>query len=109
MNGKNGALHRFLLGKKKGLEIDHANRNKLDNTKANLRFVLHKINTINRNSINAYKLPSGNWCAYIGWENKQHPLGTYKTLDEARIIAEKVKTALCDGKTLEESVNEATS
>lgn len=46
MNGSvKTALHRFLLGKKKGLEIDHINGNKLDNRRSNLRFVLHRENT----------------------------------------------------------------
>ena len=45
MNGRvKTALHRFLLGKKKGLEIDHVNGNKLDNRRNNLRFVKHHVN-----------------------------------------------------------------
>lgn len=45
MNGSvKTAMHRFLLGKKKGLEIDHINGNKLDNRRSNLRFVTHREN-----------------------------------------------------------------
>jgi len=46
MNGSvKNALHRFLLGKRSGLEIDHINGNKLDNRRNNLRFVRHAVNT----------------------------------------------------------------
>lgn len=46
MNGRiKMSLHRFLLGKRKGLEIDHINGNKLDNRRINLRFVKHAVNT----------------------------------------------------------------
>ena len=37
-------MHILLLGKKKGLEIDHINGNKLDNRRENLRFVKHNVN-----------------------------------------------------------------
>lgn len=46
MNGKIGkTMHLFLLGSRKGLEIDHLNGNKLDNRRINLRFVKHAVNT----------------------------------------------------------------
>lgn len=44
-------LHRFVLGLgprgSGGLEVDHINRDKLDNRKANLRLVSHSENTLN--------------------------------------------------------------
>jgi hypothetical protein len=40
-------LHILIMGRKKGLEIDHINRDKLDNRKANLRFVTHGENMLN--------------------------------------------------------------
>ena len=46
-------LHLFLLGKRKGLEIDHINGNKLDNRRKNLRFITHAENT--KNWIYLYK------------------------------------------------------
>lgn len=53
-NGRVGqALHRFLLGKKEGLEIDHINGNKLDNRRSNLRFVAHSANV--QHWVDSYK------------------------------------------------------
>ena len=55
MNGKIGTtMHIFLMGKKKGLEIDHLNGNKLDNRRINLRFVKHAVNT--QSWVRVYKL-----------------------------------------------------
>lgn len=54
MNGSvKMAVHRFLLGKKDGLEIDHIDGNKLDNRRSNLRFVTHREN--GKNWINNFK------------------------------------------------------
>lgn len=52
-------LHRFLLGAKKGQEIDHINRNPLDNTRKNLRFCTRSENNhnkgLNKNNSSGYK------------------------------------------------------
>ena len=48
VNGKTTSLHSYILGQtRKGHDIDHINRNPLDNRKCNLRLVSHATN--NRN------------------------------------------------------------
>lgn len=80
-------LHREIMGKKFGHEIDHINGDKLDNRRANLRFVTHRQNTINKPakgvSWNKYKRK---WCAYIATEKCQKHLGCFKTWDEAKKV-----------------------
>lgn len=46
---KGEAIHRLIMGSKKGHEVDHKNRNKLDNRRSNLRFLTHQENLRNRN------------------------------------------------------------
>ncbi len=76
------------------IHIDHKNRDRLDNRKANLRIVTSRQNAWNRK----HKLLSGvsfnkkpkTWSVRVGRHNF---LGTYKTIEEAvgeRIIAEEV-------------------
>ncbi len=71
-----------------GFYIDHINRDKLDNRKANLRVVTRSQNNANRrsfaNSTSKYKgvhwnKKSGLWEAAIRKDNKQVSLGMYKT------------------------------
>lgn len=41
-------LHRFIMDYYGELDIDHINRNKLDNRKSNLRIVNHSVNALNK-------------------------------------------------------------
>lgn len=49
--GRHTRLHRLIIDCPDGLEIDHINRNKLDNRKANLRAVTHLENMKNRECV----------------------------------------------------------
>ena len=60
-NQKVGKLHRFLLNAPDGKEVDHINRNKLDNRKSNLRIVDFSTNRQNRG-----KLKNKSVCNYKG-------------------------------------------
>jgi len=79
-------LHRLIMNcHEKDKEIDHINRDVLDNRKANLRIVSSGQNSFNRKTLGKYrggeKLPSGNYSARIG--KKPIRIGTFKTAEEA--------------------------
>lgn len=60
------SLAEMIIGKKPGLEIDHINRNPLDNRKKNLRHVTSSQNKLNRRKLNTKKTTSRfkgvSWC-----------------------------------------------
>lgn len=85
-------LHRYLMGATKGTEIDHINRDGLDNRKINLRFVTHQENMVNRpkHKNNTSGITGVNWNKHAGkWKaqiqrfGKNIHLGYFETLDEA--------------------------
>lgn len=87
-------LHRILMGKpEKGMCVDHANRDSLDNQRANLRFCTRSQNNINRRTrrtiggLRGTSKLSGNrvkpWVAEIYHEGKKVRLGTFTTAEEA--------------------------
>ncbi len=86
-------LHSLLMDfPEKGTEVDHINRNGLDNRRLNLRLVTSAGNKRNRKRIRPkYNLPtgvtfvklSGRFQALIQIEGKQNYLGCYDTPQEA--------------------------
>lgn len=81
-------------------QIDHIDRNRSNNAISNLRDVsaytnqrnmsLSKNNTSGVNGVRV--LPSGRYCAYIFNNRKQISLGTYDTLEEAKLAREKANS-----------------
>lgn len=69
-NGKRKTIlmHHLVLPKKEGFEIDHINRNPLDNRRVNLRYATHAQNIANSG------LRKINTSGYkgVGWSNMQH-------------------------------------
>lgn len=57
---KQQTLHSLIMGKEKGKEIDHKDRNRLNNRKENLRFTTHRNNSRNT------KLPTNNTSGFMG-------------------------------------------
>jgi hypothetical protein len=92
-NAKNKTyLHHAIMGKWKGLVIDHMNMNKLDNRKINLRFVETSINLINRpqpaNNTSGYKgvikTKTGRWAVHIHIKGiHQRYYGTFENREDA--------------------------
>lgn len=77
-------LHNLLLPKREGYTVDHANRNSLDNRRANLRYLTHKENCQNR-------FQSANTSGYIGVSPKKFKKGI---VWRAQITAYGKRTAL---------------
>jgi len=90
-------LHRYLLNlKKDDPEVDHINRNPLDNRKINLRIVTRRINKLNRDldprNKSGYRGVSWNgysWTANAWFNYCRMYLGSFSTPKEASIRVEK--------------------
>jgi len=94
-NGNNSNriyMHQLVLGFKSGCIIDHINHNKLDNRKANLRFVSYSANTHNqrrrRTNLSGYTGVSWSsstqkWRAGIGYNKVHYDLGHFTDKIEA--------------------------
>jgi len=99
-NGKTWGLHRFLIQPQKGLVVDHIDRNKLNNCKANLRNCTRSENLANlapyrgksRFKGVSFSKTSKKWQAYIGHKGKLLHLGYFeKETDAALAYNEKAK------------------
>jgi len=78
-------MHRMVFGDKNNLDIDHINRNKLDNRKENLRFVNRSQNMMNTDAKGYYWCKNKKkWAAYIHINYKSIALGRYKTEEQAK-------------------------
>lgn len=85
-------LHTFIIDCPKGFEVDHINRNTMDNRKSNLRIVTHRQNQCNqdlqRNNTSgvsgvSYYPPKKKYRARIKVQHHDLHLGYFKTFEEA--------------------------
>jgi len=78
-------MHVVIMGRKEGYEIDHINRDKLDNRRANLRFVTRSQNNLNRKEGTGvfYHARIKRYWAYGNVNGKRTSLGYFTTYQEA--------------------------
>lgn len=104
INAKNVYLHRFIMNPLQNFNIDHINRNKLDNRKKNLRICTQSQNRYNSvkkvNSFSGYKgvtwhKASKKWRACIGYNKKHLHLGLFNNKKDAAYAYNKMALNLC--------------
>ena len=85
INDKKVFLHRFILGYSGNMDIDHINRNGLDNRKCNLRIVSYSTNLSNQseNRKGIRKTKSGKYQARITINYKTYYIGVYESYNLA--------------------------
>jgi len=77
-------LHRLVMNfPKKGLDVDHINRNILDNRRRNLRIISHGANLLNNGKTGVYMDKYGGYQARVG----NRYLGRFKDKEQALIVA----------------------
>lgn len=85
-------MHRAIIDCPLGLEVDHINRDKLDNRRNNLRAVTHSTNQRNapaqRNNTSGFRGVSfdrgrGKWRAATKVDGKHKLIGRYETAEQA--------------------------
>lgn len=82
-------LSRIITKAPKGMKVDHANRDTMDNRRVNLRICTHAENMCNRRARGGTGLPKGvkrsgaKFTAYITVQGVRTYLGTYQTAEAA--------------------------
>lgn len=96
-------MHRVITQAPAGVEVDHINRNRLDNRRCNLRLTDRGGNTRNcsrnRKNTSGYKGVygpdrSGHWVASVVYQGKAYHLGSYLTAEEAAVTYDLAAMAL---------------
>ena len=100
-------LHQFILGRQpRGIDIDHANGNGLDNRKCNLRLVTRSQNNLNRHKKRSdavaskiigvsYHKKINRWISEIRINKERRYLGCFKTELEAAATYSDAKNKVC--------------
>lgn len=105
-NNEIGQMHRIVFERKigskipHGYEIDHINRDKLDNRRSNLRLATHSQNAVNYSHgtrLNEYRgiaKHRNKWTAKIQKDGKKIYIGIFNTPESASHAYEKMATKL---------------
>jgi hypothetical protein len=99
MNSKSIFLHRFIMNCPQDLVVDHIDRNPLNNKKENLRIVVRRENTRNKNKLSGttskyigvyQEKTTGKWRAQIHFDDgRQVKLGTFEYEKDAALAYNK--------------------
>lgn len=102
INGVNVRMHHLILPSKPGFDVDHINRDKLDNRRSNLRYATRSMNNYNSGppktntsgvkGVSWFK-PAKKWRAYIG-SRPRTELGYFDNFKEAVNAREQAEKAL---------------
>ena len=111
INNKTTKLHRYLLSPAPDMEVDHIDRNPLNNRKSNLRFANRSINCFNRSTPHTntsghkgvYRSKDGQWHGQITYNGTKYYLGTFTSADEAITARLKAEEILLNAKELQTS------
>jgi hypothetical protein len=96
-------LHRVTLGAPPGVEVDHINRNRLDNRRSNLRFATdgEQARNCSRNKRNTsgykgvcFESARRRWKAAVAFEGRSYHVGLFDTPQEAAFAYDFAATAL---------------
>ena len=92
INEKKIDVHRVIMQPADGEEIDHVNRNKLDNRKSNLRSVPHQMNSCNRpfdgygkSRKRGVRKYGDKWVGIATFKGKEYRLGIFQTIEDAEM------------------------
>lgn len=108
---KNLSIHQEILGKHKGMEIDHINGNKLDNRRGNLRVCTHQTNmqnaVVRKDSASqiqgiCFRKKEKKWLAYITENGKHKHLGCFLTVEGAMTARDRAVKEIYRRERLEE-------
>lgn len=94
-------LHRIIANAQDGYLVDHINHDTLNNTNENLRIVSSSGNQRNRrksknntSGIPNVRLRGKRWQVIFNVDRKQKSFGNFDTIEEASIVAERVREEL---------------
>lgn len=96
---KNIFLHRYLMSYEGKLQVDHLDRNTLNNKKSNLRIVSVSENNSNRNFKNT-TVYEGSYLARLTRDRIKYYFGSFKTEEEANNILNEARKTYLDNKEL---------